>query len=54
MNVLNQLSKSAQLIAKKGIHEILKVDSRVAAKKAPNKFIQKYEAKYPKVTQCLV
>ena len=52
-NILNSLPKSLQPKAKDHIHEIWMADTKKNAIKAFNKFIEIYEAKYPKATQCL-
>ena len=52
-NVLNTLPKSLQSKAKADLHEIWMADTRKAAEKAFDVFLEKYEAKYPKATKCL-
>ena len=52
-NVLNALPKSAQPKAKEALHEIWMVETRADAQRALDKFIQTYQDKYPKATQCL-
>lgn len=52
-NILNYLPKSLQAKAKDHIHEIWMADTKKNAIKAFNKFIEIYESKYPKATQCL-
>jgi transposase-like protein len=52
-NVLNKLPKSLQGIAKSKLHEIWHADSKDEAVRLFDDFIQVYEAKYPKATQCL-
>lgn len=53
-NVLNYLPKSVQLKAKKALQEVWMAESRQAANRAFNHFLQTYEAKYPKAVECLV
>ena len=53
-NVLNKLPKSHQSSAKDRLHQIWMADTREKALKAFDEFIDVYDAKYPKATQCLV
>ena len=52
-NVLNYLPKSVQAKAKKGLHEIWMAETRKDAEKAFGRFLDTYQAKYPKATDCL-
>ena len=52
-NVLNYLPKSAQPRAKQALHEIWQAETKAAAEKAVDLFIESYEAKYPKAAICL-
>jgi putative transposase len=52
-NVLNNMPKSVQPRAKTDIHEIWMAESRAAATKAFNAFLEKYRAKYPVACDCL-
>ena len=54
MNVLNYLPRSVQPKAKRALHAIWMAPTRNEANRAFNHFVQTYEAKYPKATQCLV
>lgn len=54
MNILNKLPKSLQEKAKADIHNIWMAETKEDAKKAFDLFVQKYEAKYPKATECLI
>lgn len=53
MNVLNCLPKSLQAKAKQSLHDIWQAPTRSDAETAFETFIQTYEPKYPKATQCL-
>ena len=53
-NILDKLPKSKQPEAKGMIHEIYQADTRDNAEKAYKRFIDVYEAKYPRATECLV
>lgn len=53
-NVLNKLPKSSQPKAKQGLHDIWMAESKAEAVKAFDLFIETYQDKYPKVTQCLL
>lgn len=52
-NVLDKLPKQQQPIAKSMLHEIYLSDSRKNAYNAFDKFINKYNEKYPKAINCL-
>jgi transposase-like protein len=52
-NILNKLPKSLQTKAKQRLHQIWMADNKAEAEKNFDAFIQTYEAKYPKVTDCL-
>jgi len=52
-NILNKLPKSLQAKAKGKLHQIWKAPEKEEAQKYFDDFINIYEAKYPKATQCL-
>jgi transposase-like protein len=52
-NVLDKLPKAVQPRAKDDLHQIWMAETRTAAEKAFALFVEKYEAKYPKATECL-
>jgi transposase-like protein len=52
-NILNKLPKSLQAKAKKKLHQIWMADNKDEAEKNFEAFIQTYNAKYPKATECL-
>jgi transposase-like protein len=52
-NILNKLPKSVQPKAKGRLHQIWMADSKEEAEQNFDAFIQTYEAKYPKATECL-
>jgi len=52
-NVLSKMPKSVQPRAKSDLHEIWQAETRDAAVKAFDHFIEKYDAKYPGACQCL-
>lgn len=52
-NVLNKLPKSVQPRAKSGLHEIYMAETREAAERAFDLFLEQYGAKYPKAAECL-
>jgi len=52
-NVLNYLPKSVQSKAKAGLYEIWMAETRVNAQAAFDRFIETYQAKYPKASECL-
>lgn len=53
-NVLNYLPKRTQPKAKKMLHDIWQAETREDAHTAFDLFIETFEAKYPKATQCLI
>ena len=53
-NVLNYLPKSSQPRAKQALHEIWMAETRAKAESAFDWFLETYEAKYPKATNCLL
>lgn len=53
-NVLDKLPKNKQPAAKEMIHQIWMADTRDNATKAFDAFLENYQAKYPKVAECLV
>ena len=53
-NILNKLPRSMQPKAKADIHEIWMSETKDAANKAFDNFIERYEAKYPGAVNCLV
>jgi transposase-like protein len=52
-NVLDKLPKSIQPRAKENLHQIWMAETKADAEKAFDHFIESYEAKYPKATECL-
>jgi len=52
-NVLNKLPKSIQGKAKEDLHQIWMAETRREAERAFDRFVEKYEAKYPKAAECL-
>lgn len=52
-NVLDKLPKNIQARAKDNLHQIWKSATKVDAEKAFDHFVESYEAKYPKATECL-
>ena len=52
-NVLDKLPKHAQARAKDNLHQIWMAETKEKAEKAFDHFIESYEAKYPKATECL-
>lgn len=52
-NVLDKLPKSIQGRAKDNLHQIWMAETKENAEKAFDHFIESYEAKYPKATECL-
>ena len=52
-NILDKLPKSKQPKAKNLIHEIWMSETKAEATKAFNAFLEDYQAKYPKATECL-
>lgn len=53
VNVLNYLPKSAQPKAKSALQQIWMAETRVKARNAFANFMDLYDAKYPKATECL-
>jgi len=53
-NILNKLPKSLQGKAKQALHDIWQADTKVNALHAFDLFMDSYESKYPKATQCLL
>lgn len=53
-NVLNYLPKRTQPKAKKMLHDIWQAETRENAHAAFDLFIETFEAKYPKATECLI
>lgn len=53
-NILNKLPKSSQPKAKQALHDIWCAETKAEAEKAFDLFVQSYEAKYPKATECLL
>jgi len=52
-NILNKLPKSIQAKAKEKLHQIWMAENKDEAERNFDAFIQAYEAKYPKATECL-
>ena len=52
-NVLNYLPKTVQEKAKQGLHDIWMAEGRAEAQVAFDAFIERFDAKYPKATECL-
>jgi putative transposase len=52
-NVLNKLPKSVQDHAKAGLHAIWMAPTRAEAQGAYHRFVETYQAKYPKAVECL-
>jgi len=52
-NILNYLPKSKQPIAKDKLHEIWMAETKEQAVKGFGSFIETFETKYPKATECL-
>ena len=52
-NVLDKMPRGIQGAAKDKLHEIWMSDTKANAIKAFDKFIETYQAKYPKATECL-
>lgn len=53
-NILDKMSKTTQVNAKKMIHEIYMAPTRHEGLKALEAFMKLYEAKYPKACECLL
>jgi transposase-like protein len=52
-NVLDKLPKHIQARAKENLHQIWMAETKEKAEKAFDHFVESYEAKYPKATECL-
>lgn len=52
-NVLNALPKATQPKAKNALHQIWQAETKAAAETAFDRFVNRFEAKYPKATLCL-
>jgi putative transposase len=52
-NILDKMPKSVQPKAKSMIHEIYMAETKKVAKLSYDKFVSRYEAKYPKAVECL-
>lgn len=52
-NVLDKLPKHVQPRAKETLHQIWMAETKEQAEKAFTHFVESYEAKYPKATECL-
>ena len=52
-NVLNNLPKGKQSKGKSMLHDIWMAETKAEAEKAFDLFIESYQAKYPKATECL-
>lgn len=52
-NILDKLPKGVQARAKDNLHQIWMAETKESAEKAFDHFIQSYEAKFPKATECL-
>jgi putative transposase len=53
-NVLDKMAKGVQPKAKAMIHDIWQAETKAAAEKAFDLFVETYAAKYPKATDCLL
>ena len=53
-NVLDKLPKRLQARAKAVLHEIMRAPDRQSAEKDIERFVQEFEARYPKAVECLV
>ncbi len=53
-NILDKLPKHVQPRAKDNLHQIWMAETKEEAEKSFDHFIQSYEAKYPKATDCLL
>jgi len=53
-NVLDKLPKRLQARAKERLHEIMAAPDRKSARDELGRFVDEFEAKYPKATACLV
>ncbi|MBW8310037.1 MAG: transposase [Candidatus Paracaedibacteraceae bacterium] len=52
-NILNKLPDSLQEKSKEQLHDIWMNETKEEAEKSFNLFVETYEAKYPKATECL-
>ena len=52
-NILNKLPKSMQPKATARIHDIWQAETRAVAERAFDSFVEDFQAKYPKATECL-
>ncbi len=52
-NILDKLPKNIQARAKDNLHQIWMAETKADAEKAFDHFIESYEAKYPKASECL-
>lgn len=52
-NVLNKMPKSVQPKAKSDLHEIWQAETEQRANQAFDRFLEKYQAKYPAACECL-
>jgi putative transposase len=52
-NILDKMPKGVQSKAKTAIHDMYMADTKEAALKAYDEFLELYEAKYPKACECL-
>lgn len=53
-NVLDKLPKRLQARAKAMLHEIMRAPDRQSAEEDIERFVQEFEARYPKAVECLV
>ena len=53
-NVLDKLPKRLQARAKSMLHEIMRAPDRQSAEEEIERFMEEFEARYPKAVQCLV
>jgi len=53
-NVLDKLPKSRQPAAKTALHEIYMADTKAAAEKAFDRFVEVYSSKYDRAAACLI
>ena len=53
-NVLDQLPRRLRPRAKRALHDVMYAPTKTAAETAIGAFVAEFEAKYPKVTACLV
>jgi len=53
-NVLDKLPKRLQARAKTMLHEIMRAPDRQSAEEDIERFVQEFEARYPKAVECLV